>query len=135
LPNGGAKRRLSSYVVDASAVLAVLNAEPGSELLNGGDDLVISAVNLSEVVAKLADDGTPPDSIRQMLLDLKLDVRDFGAELALQAVFLRAVTRPFGLSLGDRACLSLGRALSLPVFTTDRIWRQVSVGVDVRLLR
>ena len=50
---------MSSIVLDASALLALLNGEPGSdkltpELLN---DAVSSAVNLAEVQGKLVEKG------------------------------------------------------------------------------
>ena len=44
-------------------------------------------------------------------------------------------TRPFRLSLADRACLALGRELGLSVVTADRSWRQVKIGVEVVLIR
>ena len=127
---------MSSYVVDASAVLAVLNGEPGAELLaDPDDDYVIGAVNLAEVVAKLTDDGIAATAIARMVAELKLDVREFGSDLAVATGLLRAPTKRFGLSFGDRACLALARQLRLPVLTTDRAWRQLDVDVAVRLLR
>ena len=51
---------VSSAVLDASALLAFLNDEPGAERI--GDLLpgaIISAVNFSEIVAKLAERGVP----------------------------------------------------------------------------
>ena len=47
-----------SYVVDASAVLAFVNNEPGSEAVESVlDNAIISTVNLAEVGAKLVDKG------------------------------------------------------------------------------
>jgi ribonuclease VapC len=48
---------------------------------------------------------------------------------------LRLLTKAIGLSLGDRACLALGRKLGLPVFTADQAWENVGVAVEVRLVR
>jgi PIN domain nuclease of toxin-antitoxin system len=48
---------------------------------------------------------------------------------------LWAPTRQLGLSLGDRACLSLGLRLGLTVLTCDRAWAQLSLDVVIQLLR
>jgi ribonuclease VapC len=44
-------------------------------------------------------------------------------------------TRVAGLSLSDRACLSLGLKTGLPVLTTERAWAKVNIGVDVGVIR
>jgi PIN domain nuclease of toxin-antitoxin system len=95
----------------------------------------ISAVNLSEVVAKLAEAGVPESEIRRAINPLGLDVRPFDDEAAYAAGLLRPRTRSLGLSLGDRACLALGIALSRPVVTTERAWKRLTIGADVVLAR
>lgn len=104
---------MSKVVLDASALLALLNAEPGSraveENLSGA---AVSAVNLSEVIAKLSERGMPEAAIRTALEGLGLDVRPFDTAMAYSAGTLRAATRGLGLSLGDRACLALGATLN-----------------------
>ncbi len=127
---------MNRYVVDASAVLAVLNDEPGADLLASPDDrFIVSAVNLAEVVAKLTDDGIAPDAIDEMIDQLPLEVHAFGADMSVATGLLRTATHRFGLSLGDRACLALARGLDLPALTTERAWRQLDLDVAVRLLR
>jgi PIN domain nuclease of toxin-antitoxin system len=127
---------VSEVVLDASALLALLNREPGhDEVAEVIGDAAISAVNLSEVAAKLADRGMPGEAIREALEGLALETHDFDQELAFKAGFLHPLTRSRGLSLGDRACLALGQRLNLPVFTTDRIWGELNLGVEVRLAR
>jgi ribonuclease VapC len=44
-------------------------------------------------------------------------------------------TRALGLSLGDRACLALAIERELPVLTTDKGWKALRVGVEIRLIR
>lgn len=66
---------------------------------------------------------------------LALDMRPFDLSQALLAGRFRLKTKARGLSLGDRACLALGRTLGLPVLTTDRDWRGVDVTVEVVLIR
>lgn len=127
---------MPEIVIDASALLALLNTESGAdvvaEALPGG---VISAVNLSEVVAKLCEAGMPENAIRQALQPLGLEVEPFDEEQAYQAGWLRGATQRVGLSLRDRACLSLAQRLALPVLTADRTWSELSVGVTVRVIR
>lgn len=127
---------MSKVVLDASAVLALLNDEPGADrVAKILPDSVISAVNLSEVVAKLADAGMPGDEIRDALDPLGLEVVPFEEELAYSAGELRPKTRSLGLSLGDRACLALGVRLGLSVLTTEGAWQKVAVSVPVEVIR
>ncbi len=95
----------------------------------------MSAVNLSEVAAKLVDTGMPEKEARAALDGLGLDVVPFDGEQAYGAGFLRPATRRAGLSLGDRACLQLAAQLGAPVLTTDRAWGRLQLGVEVRVIR
>ena len=125
-----------TVVLDASAVLTILNEEPGMTVVVEVLPLaVIGAVNISEAVAKLADGGMPGPEIQEAIGGLRLDVVPFDAELALAAGLLRPLTRLAGLSLGDRACLALGMRLHVPVLTADRSWAGLDLDVEVRLLR
>lgn len=127
---------MSEVVLDASALLALLNREPGAEEVEKTiPGAAIGAVNLSEVVAKLAERGMPEEAIRLALSGIELEVAPFDGPLAYHAGLLRVATRSLGLSFGDRACLALGRQLGAPVLTTDRRWKELSVGVTVRVIR
>ena len=124
-------------VLDASAVLALLQDEPASEvvaaLLPGA---IISAVNLSEVVAKLVDAGMPDEAVRAVLGGLSIDVRPFDEAAAFEAGALRRRIRHAGLSLGDRACLALAKRLGLRAVTADRAWAACADGIaEVVVLR
>ena len=128
---------MSSCVLDASALLAFLNQESGDEqvaaaITNGA---AISAVNLSEVVSKLNEGGMPEEAIYETLNPVVLNIIDFDVNLAYQVGLLRPLTRRAGLSLGDRACLALARHLGLPVLTADRAWKDLSVGIEVQVIR
>ncbi|MDO8750433.1 MAG: type II toxin-antitoxin system VapC family toxin [Dehalococcoidia bacterium] len=127
---------MAKVVLDASALLTLFQGEPGSELVAQQiADAAISALNLSEVVAKLAEKGLSETGVRDSLAALDLEVVDFDREQAFVAGFLRPGTRNLGLSLGDLGCLSLARGLGLPVLTADRSWRELNVGVEVRVIR
>lgn len=123
-------------VLDASALLALLLDEPGAPRVAALlPEAVISAVNLSEVVAKLAEHGMPEGAIRTAIDGLQLTVHGLDAAAAVQAGLLRPRTKALGLSLGDRACLALARALGRTAVTTERLWSSVDVGVDVEVIR
>ena len=126
---------MSAWILDASALLALLQQEPGRERVAGAiaDGAIISAVNLSEVVAKLADSGTPEAGIRAKIDALRLDVAPFNGVDAFAAGLLRPATRAAGLSLGDRACIALGRRSGLPVLTADIAWTSLDLGPGVEI--
>ena len=127
---------MSSVVVDASALLAVMKNEPGGEVVASVlDDSAISAVNLAEVVTRVCDDGMDEVQARALLSRYPCETITFDETQAWDAGMLRTHTRSSGLSLGDRACLALGRALGLPVLTADRSWRNLHVGIEIRLIR
>jgi ribonuclease VapC len=130
------KRRVSKFVLDSSAVLAALHKEPGGErVLSNLGDAVISAVNFAEVVSTLARTGGDLSQVLSDLHDLIPDIRPFDSEQALAAGELAARAKDQGLSLGDRACLSLAKTLGIPVLTADPSWAALSVGVSVELIR
>ena len=127
---------MSEVVLDASALLAFLNQEKGSEIITQYlDRSAMSSINLSEVIAKLVERNIPEDVIRELFSQLKIDIIPVDQEQAVTAGFLRSQTRSAGLSLGDRICLALGLQLNLPVLTTDRAWEKVSLSIEVRLIR
>lgn len=124
------------YVLDASALLAAMLRERGADVVaECFAEAVISAVNLSEVIAKLSERGVPDDAIRESLSDLDLDVRDFDPAQAMRAGILRNVTKVKGLSLGDRACLALAAELGATALTTDAAWQDIDHGIAIRLAR
>jgi len=124
------------YVLDASAALAVLFQEPGQEvvapLLPG---CAVSAVNASEVLAKLQQLGASPERAEQTFSALHLEVLPFERPHASEAANLTPLTRARGLSFGDRACLATARLLKVPALTADRNWRIPKLGVVVRSIR
>lgn len=123
-------------VLDASALLAMLHAEPGGDIVK---DLLqtaaISTVNWSEVVQKALYRNVKVQGLRQDLEALGLRILPFTADQAERTASLRAETLHLGLSLGDRACLALAAELGLPAVTTDRVWRDLSIGIEIRAVR
>lgn len=127
---------MSEVVIDASALLALLNDEPGADVVTEAlPDGIISAVNLSEVIAKLVSAGVPEEAIHHVLQPIGLVVVPFDEEQAYQAGLLHSFTQEKGISLGDRACLSLAIIRSAVALTADRLWADLSIGATVKVIR
>jgi len=127
---------VAKYVLDASAVLALVHGEPGhQEVVRLLEDAAISSVNLSEVAAKLIEKGLTIESIRPDLLALGLEVVSFDEALAFRTAELRPAARRSGLSLGDCVCLATAEMTRAVAVTADRSWSTLKVPVKVRVLR
>ncbi|WP_029733548.1 type II toxin-antitoxin system VapC family toxin [Deferrisoma camini] len=126
----------TSWVLDASTVLALLQEEPGANrVLDVLPRAAISTVNLSEVVGKLLDVGMPEVEISHVVGALGLETVPFGDETAWRAADLKLKTRGLGLSLGDRACLATGLVLGRPVLTADRAWTKLELPIRIECVR
>ena len=124
------------YVMDASALLALLSAEKGAEIVQGLlPDAIISVVNLAEVVGRLSMAGMPDKDIHDTLALLGLDVIPFDEEQAYQTGMLISSGREYGLSLGDRACLALARSVTAIAVSADRAWAALDVGINIKTIR
>ena len=128
---------MSRVVLDASAILAIIKGERGTERLTPQllADAVVSAVNLSEVQAKLVHAGWSPPQAWEDATSPVREVIPFDAKQARIAGDLALHTKHLGLSLGDRACLALGTALDAPVYTTERLWKHLKLDVGVHVIR
>ena len=128
---------MNRIVLDASAILAFLQGERGSEkltpeLLNAA---VCGAVNLAEVHGKLVGRGWSVEEAWEDATSPIQEVVPFDLSQARIAGDLVAHTRTFGLSLGDRACLALAITLEAPVYTTEQAWKKLKLEVPVHVIR
>jgi PIN domain nuclease of toxin-antitoxin system len=129
--------------LDASAVLALLNDEDGSEVVAAAiaDGAAISVVNLAEVLSKVAERGGDPAAAVSELRRAEgskraLTIEPLTAADCIALARLRPITKRQGLSLADRACLALSERLGVPALTTDEAWEDVpDLDVEVRLIR
>ncbi|TNC49544.1 type II toxin-antitoxin system VapC family toxin [Rubellimicrobium rubrum] len=125
-----------AVVLDSSALLCLLNGEAGADrVAEALPSAVIGAVNLAEVVTKLRERGLSVEEVEEALGGLNLDVRQLTAGQATATGHLRPATRSLGLSLGDRACLTLAAELSAPALTANQASGRVDVGAAVELIR
>ncbi|MDG5973513.1 MULTISPECIES: type II toxin-antitoxin system VapC family toxin [Sphingomonas] len=128
---------MASVVLDASAVLALVRDEPGADKVAPHvGRAAISAVNLQEVIKELLLSGLDEATTRELLDELRFDVRAHDVDAAYAAAGLHAQTRQYGRSLGDRSCLALAMQLGVPALTGDREWKKVKVkGLRIELIR
>ena len=128
---------MNRIVLDASAILAFLQGEPGSEKLTPEllKAAVCGAVNLAEVHGKLVSRGWSVDEAWEDATSPVQEVIPFDPPQARLAGGLVAHTRALGLSLGDRACLALAITLNVPVYTTEQAWKKLKLEVPLHVIR
>lgn len=128
---------MNSVVLDASALITMLNQESGADKLTPEIlvNAVSSTVNLAEVQSKLVSRGLPPEAAWRATLNSVREAISFTPEHARTAGSLIAETRPLGLSLGDRACLALALELKASVYTADRSWKHLKLGLRIHIIR
>jgi len=127
---------VTSVVLDASALLAVLNAEPGADVVRAAlANAIISAVNYSEVLKKTIERGGGIREAAAIIRDLSVAVIPFDEEHAAASAELYPQGKPHGMSSADRACLALGVQRKLTVLTAERKMRILALPIKVKLIR
>ena len=130
------RERAVSVVLDASALLAYLQDEPDGERVRTViAQAAMSTVNWAEVIGKARDEEVDTTGLQEDLVSLGLAFEPFSAAQAEIAGQLKERTRHLGLSLADRACLALGSDRDETVYTADRAWLGLDLGVDVEAIR
>lgn len=126
-------------ILDASALIAFLHDEPGADAVVDAlaATAAISIVNWAETLSKVAADGDDPQQVADSLQsdDAPLQLEPLTEADCITIARLRPLTKTRGLSLADRACLALAQRLDVPVFTADREWANLGLGVRVQLIR
>jgi ribonuclease VapC len=127
---------LASAVLDASALMALIRREAGADRVEASlPGALISTVNQAEVLAKLVAAGLDEKLAWWHIAEVGCDAVSFDEEQARIAGGLVKVTRPLDLSLGDRACLALAIQRQATVYTTDRAWKSLPIGIQIEVIR
>lgn len=127
---------MAEAVLDASAILALLRSEPGSEQVEDViADALVSVVNESEVISKLIWRGQTSAQGLDVVRGLPYRLISLDVNLARRAGVLWHVTKAQGLSFGDRCSLALAEREGLPVFTANTRWGEVALDLEIRLIR
>ena len=125
-----------SFVLDSSALLALLLDEEGAEMVAPiTRTSELSMVNFCEVMTKAVEGGGDPDLALGTIESYGIRVRSFREAHAIEAARLRPLTMHLDLSLGDRVCIAQGKMSAMPVLTADRRMAEPDVGVEIRLIR
>lgn len=124
----------SAVVLDASAILALLQEEPGADGVESLlDAALMSSVNFAEVIQKAEQHGVKTEGLEYDLEALGIEFRDFDMTMARPTAELWS--EGDGLSLGDRSCLALAGVARIPAVTADRRWARLKLPVEVRVVR
>ena len=127
---------MTKIVFDSSAILALLKMESGHEIVAKNlEQAVVSSVNFCEVVSFLSKKTQKQDEMIKFLRETFDCIEDFNIEQAIIAGSFISVTKDYGLSLGDRACLALAKYKNIPVLTADKAWSKLNLGIKIKLIR
>jgi PIN domain nuclease of toxin-antitoxin system len=127
---------MTKIVFDSSAILALLKMESGHEIVSKNlEQAVVSSVNFCEVVSFLSKKTQKQDEMIKFLTETFDCIEDFNIEQAIIAGSFISVTKDYGLSLGDRACLALAKYKNIPVLTADKAWTKLNLGIKIKLIR
>ena len=109
-------------LLDASALLAFLNDEPGADEVESAltAGAACSAVNYSEVAQKIRHAGADWANVAGLLSSFDVEVVPMTQQDAVAAADLWMPGTP--LSLADRVCLATAARLGVPALTADRAW-------------
>jgi ribonuclease VapC len=127
---------VTSVVLDASALIALLRSEPGAEVVRQSlDGAIISAVNYSEVLKKTVERGGPIAIAVSRIEALSVSIIPFDERQAAGCAELYPDGKPHGMSFADRACLALGVQRRLTVLTAEKKMRLLTLPIKVKVIR
>lgn len=127
---------MSEYVADASAVLAFSLGEKGEKrVAKVRERCIVSTPNLLEAFSKLLRADFPADRVQVFLQQFFPRVAHLDRDLAETAGAFHATIRGFGLSYADCVCLMLGAKLKATILTADQRWKELSLDVNIELIR
>ena len=123
--------------MDASALLALLNDEKGSDIVAKNlSSSAISTINIAEVATVLNKIGMPKDEIEALFNELDINTLSYDQPAAIETGAIRMQTMKQGLSLGDRACLITAKQQKSIALTADKLWAELPEKiVDIKLIR
>lgn len=124
-------------VLDASALLALIQNEKGADVIRPLlKKSVMSTINVAEVLTALQRVEIHPKDALVSICGIITGVIPFDLEQAQCAAELQPYVRHKGLSLGDRACIALGKKLKVPIYTADKIWGELQIdNIKIHVIR
>jgi PIN domain nuclease of toxin-antitoxin system len=127
---------VTRFVLDASALLAVVRDEPGADVVKERSiGALMSTVNASEAIVRSVEKGFPFEAVRSLITYRQINLVALDWDLALTTAKLRPATKSRGLSFADRACLALAIREDAVALTADRAWADLDLPCPVELIR
>ena len=127
---------MTEYVLDASALIALVHKETGwQKVAPLVQHSIISAVNFGETVQRLRRGGMPLEVIQPMLRQLVTIPVPFDETQAYIAASIHEQTRSAGISFGDCACLALAMSRKGTAITAERSWERLKLDIDIQRIR
>jgi PIN domain nuclease of toxin-antitoxin system len=125
------------YILDASALIALLIQEKGYEkVVEILPHSMMSSVNVAEVAKFLKERNKLDDQqLQNAIYSLVDKIYPFDAKLAFLSASIIEKTKPFVLSLGDRACIALGLSTGYHIYTADKVWAKLDLDCTINLIR
>jgi PIN domain nuclease of toxin-antitoxin system len=124
-------------VLDASAIFAIIKGEPinfvPEEIL---EHCVATTYNIAEVANKMVLKKQVNHQEIWILLESMIS-HPYNIDMQLSELatgFSEIIDASFGVSLGDKYCLALGKLLNKPIYTADRAWKQFEALLDVEIV-
>lgn len=115
------------YVLDTSALIALLQNEPGSEVIKDKiNKSIISSVSLCELITFLSRNQIEENDIDEIIENMVPEVIDFCSTVSTIGGKLIKITQDYALSLGGRACIATGLHYGLEIYTADKIWDKLN---------
>lgn len=124
-------------ILDASALLALIQKEKGAEIVEPLlKYAIMSVVNVAECLTALQRVRIPPQEAMEYISAIIATIIPFDLEQAQLVAELYPHVQHKGLSLGDRACITLGIKLQIPIYTADKIWSKLTIDqANINLIR
>ncbi|MDQ5769992.1 type II toxin-antitoxin system VapC family toxin [Thiothrix subterranea] len=123
-------------ILDASALLALLQDEPGADKVQAVlHRAIINTVNWSEVIQKLSVHDPDAADIRAEMELTGLKIMPLSIDQAAISASLWKQAKPFGLSLADRSCIATGIDHKMEIMTTDKIWQEMALPIAIHVIR
>lgn len=127
----------SKIVFDSSVLIALFAKEKGFEIIKQHlKNAIISSVNIAEVYKYCIDiQKLTEDECKDIVNISGVKIIEFDQEQALITARIYPKTKEYGLSLGDRACISLAIEKECSVLTCDKIWEKVNLDIEFIMAR
>lgn len=123
-------------VLDASAILAVLLAEPGADVVvSYFAEAIASAATLAEVLSKIESRGLPSQEAYEHIVAFGFGIAPVEVVHARIAAKVALAPRELDLSLADRLCIALAIAEDCALLTSDRGIAKFRAGIPIRAFR